>query len=269
MTPSASSAELAVGEREYISAEVERLARQGAAAFNAKDFAKAEAAWTKVIELMPNNTLAWRNRGDARLDRKDFAGALADYEEAIRLSPSSMPDLYVGRGLAYEGVDRFDKARDDYTTALQLREEAVDPVALVYRGNASGSLGDWAAAEADYIKAEEIFSGARYEDAATTCRANQALAVYEQGRREESIRLMKSVIRRDPGFADMRIALAAASWRDEDYAESIKQWDFSCDNIKVGCSKYRDMDWVRRIRRWPPSLANDLERFLAEKAGAK
>ena len=62
----------------------------------------------------------------------------------------------------------------------------------------------------------------RYSDA----KANLALTLYQLGREEESIKAMKDVIRKNPGYADMRVALAADSWSKGDYITALKVYAF-------------------------------------------
>lgn len=77
--------------------------------------------------------------------------------------------------------------------------------------------------------------------------------------------MMRDIVRRQPGFADMRAALAADAWGRGDLGEAETQWRLTCDGTTVGCKQYRDLDWVSRIRRWPPSLVKQLDVFLSNK----
>lgn len=77
--------------------------------------------------------------------------------------------------------------------------------------------------------------------------------------------MMRDVVRRQPGFADMRAALAVDAWDRGDIGEAETQWRITCDETKVGCRAYRDLDWVSRIRRWPPSLVKELDSFLSQR----
>ena len=70
------------------------------------------------------------------------------------------------------------------------------------------------------------------------------------------------IIRKNPGFADMRVALAAYNWSKGDYVSALKEWQFTCDRIDVGCKAYTDNDWVVTVRRWPDKLAKQLQQFL-------
>ena len=73
---------------------------------------------------------------------------------------------------------------------------------------------------------------------------------------------MKDVVRKNPGYADMHVALAADSWGQGDYINALKEWNFACNEISVGCGAYSDSDWLATVRRWPPSMVTKLGQFL-------
>jgi hypothetical protein len=47
--------------------------------------------------------------------------------------------------------------------------------------------------------------------------------MYELGQTEEAVKLMRTVLRRQPGYADLHVALAADAWakRDAKTAEQV------------------------------------------------
>ena len=49
-----------------------------------------------------------------------------------------------------------------------------------------------------------------------------ALALYQVGRTEESVKAMNDVIRKNPGYADMHVAIAADAWSRGDYILALK-----------------------------------------------
>ena len=71
------------------------------------------------------------------------------------------------------------------------------------------------------------------------------------------MKAMKDVIRKNPGYGDMHVAIAADSWGRGDYINALNEWKFTCDRISSGCDAYKSDDWVLRVRRWPPSLAKN------------
>ncbi len=60
----------------------------------------------------------------------------------------------------------------------------------------------------------------------------------------------------------MHVALASYNWSKGDYVSALKEWQFTCDRIDVGCKAYTDNDWVVTVRRWPDKLAKQLQQFL-------
>ena len=70
------------------------------------------------------------------------------------------------------------------------------------------------------------------------------------------------MIRKNPGFGDMHVALAADAWGKGDYINALKEWNFVCDKISTGCAAYEDKEWVTTVRRWPPQLVEKLQQFL-------
>ena len=51
----------------------------------------------------------------------------------------------------------------------------------------------------------------------------RALAMYEVGNKREAIRIMKNILRKQPGYADLHIAIAADAWeqRNGQLAEQV------------------------------------------------
>lgn len=247
------------------------------------EFSKGLAIWRKLDRPRDEIVSLLKARGSVRLDKKDFKNAMVDYDEALKLMSSDgeledgtarypeYPDSFVNRALVKEGLGDWQGALEDYDKAVSLwggdKAETgpgigVNPFVLTFRGNTLTKLNRYDAAVRDYGAAADKFSAdrniARYSDA----RANQALALYQTGRRNEAVKYMKDVIRKNPGYADMHVALAADSWSRGDYISALKEWNFACNEISVGCSAYSDTDWLTTVRRWPPIMVENLSMFL-------
>eukprot|EP01041_Mallomonas_annulata_P009990 gene9990-20777_t len=254
--------------------------------FNAKRFDDADKEFSIAIQRWndlnrPRDEIVslYKARANVRLDNKMFPAALEDYNKALSLMSTDgekpdgtgrypeYPDTFVGRALAQEGLADWKAALADYDKAVSLwgggRGEGVNPFVLTFRGNTLVKLNRYSDAILDYEAASDRFNllrdVARYSDA----KANLALALYQEGRTEEAVKAMKDVVRKNPGYADMHVALAADSWGRGDYITAFNEWRFACDNIDVGCSVYRDLDWISTVRRWPPALAENLRLFLS------
>lgn len=242
-------------------------------------------------------------RAKARSERNELAGgrlrplleaAEQDYTEAIglmradpRVAPvradgtaeyQEFPDAFVRRGLANEGLGRWEEAVRDYSTAIGLwggelngyragefsqgGRLGVNPFVLNFRGNALSQLGRYEEAAADYRTASAQFGAVSDNAGLLKSLANQALALYGAGQLQEAERIMQRVLRRNPSNVDIRTALAAIYWDRgaKELAES--QWQFACDQTEEGCARYKDPQWVRGVRRWPAPLVATLERFV-------
>jgi len=244
-----------------------------------KEFTTSLIRWKELQRPRDEIVSLLKARANVRLDNKHFDDAVKDYDEALSLMQvdgmkvdgtaeyPEYPDTFVGRALAKEGLADWTGALEDYNKAVALwgggRGEGINPYVLTFRGNTLTRLSRFEEAIPDYQAASDLFLSlrdiARYSDA----RANLALAQYELGRVDEALKVANDVVRKNPGYADMRVLLAAEEWSRGDYINALKDWSFVCDRIDVGCSAYQDPNWVRTVRRWPPSIAVKLEQFLA------
>ncbi len=77
------------------------------------------ADYNKAIELDPQNSDAYNNRGIAKKDLNDYAGAIADYNKAIELDPQHSV-VYNNRGLAKNDLKDYAGAIADYDKAIEL-----------------------------------------------------------------------------------------------------------------------------------------------------
>jgi len=79
----------------------------------------AIVAFTKVIELDPDNYDAYTSRGGAHEDRGEFREAIADFSRAIDLNPTSVVAVF-GRGSAYYRREIAEPALADLSKAIEL-----------------------------------------------------------------------------------------------------------------------------------------------------
>jgi len=252
--------------------------------FNEKRFTDADREFSLAIDrwkdlARPRDEMVslFTARGSVRMDSKQFDSALRDFNAAIDLmkvdgekpdgtaSYPEYPSTFVERGLCYEGKADWAGALGDYDKAIELwgggRGENINPYVLNYRGNALTRLDRYDDAILDYDASANSFLAQRDIARYSESRANEALALYEVGRVDEGLKAMNDVVRKNPGFADMRVALAAHYWSVGDYINALKEWRFVCDNISVGCVAYEDIDWLRNVRRWPSKMVKNFESF--------
>jgi tetratricopeptide (TPR) repeat protein len=93
----------------------------GVKKYNKKDYQGALADFNRTIELAPNVSQPYNNRGLLRAEViKDYRGALADYNRAIQIDPN-FANAYNNRGILQS--TRFQdnqKALNDFNRAIQL-----------------------------------------------------------------------------------------------------------------------------------------------------
>ena len=111
--------------------------------------------WTtpKAIQLNPNYTDAYFNRGVAYGETGDYDHAIVDYTKAIDLNPN-YANAYTHRGVAYHNKGEILYALQDYSTAIGLNPELAE--AYTHRGNVYLSEIDIHRATEDYNAAIKL-----------------------------------------------------------------------------------------------------------------
>jgi tetratricopeptide (TPR) repeat protein len=80
---------------------------------------KAIADFTKIIELNPDDAIAYYNRGMAYSFLQNYSNAIADYNQAIELKPD-YANAYYNRGMAYKNLQDYQSAIADLKEAERL-----------------------------------------------------------------------------------------------------------------------------------------------------
>jgi tetratricopeptide (TPR) repeat protein len=149
-----------------------------------RDFDRAIADYSQVLQLYPQDRYAHILRGDISLHKRDFDQAIADFGQAIAIDPNNGAG-YVNRAGAYVLKDDFEHAFADYARALDVNPR--DVRAYLSRGSAHIAKGDIDAAMADYDQAIQISPtykysyfrrGSAYADEGDF---NHAIADYDEG----------------------------------------------------------------------------------------
>ena len=83
------------------------------------NYDSAVYSYTQAIELNPQNTIAYRNRGSAYANLHEYNRAANDFSKAIELNPNN-ESAYIGRGAAYIYLQEYNKAIADLTKAISL-----------------------------------------------------------------------------------------------------------------------------------------------------
>mmetsp|Transcript_25049 Transcript_25049/g.82072 ORF Transcript_25049/g.82072 Transcript_25049/m.82072 type:complete len:346 (+) Transcript_25049:947-1984(+) len=262
---------------------VEQLEVLAKRAYEARDLENADTFLSRIIALEPNEAVWRERRAQVRVDLKRFEAALVDFDDAQRRRPPEYRSLglLANRGLANEGLARWQEAVDDYSESIRLAREigAEQPYVYNSRGNSLASLGRYEEALSDYEAARAVFQRSHNLSGSIYAQSNKGLMLVQVGREEEGERELRSVMRRAPGSIDTRAALAAIAYARGDLIEAEELWNWACTAINSGqlrengpvldgCALYRDPDWLGRIRRWPPIMVSRLGAFLNLQGGA-
>jgi serine/threonine protein kinase len=93
--------------------------RQGDKFYTQRKYDKAIEAYTKAIELNPNDSGVYNNRGIVYHLTSKYQEAIADYTRAAELNPHHF-SAYNNRGLVYEEIGNVEQAIADFKKALEL-----------------------------------------------------------------------------------------------------------------------------------------------------
>jgi tetratricopeptide (TPR) repeat protein len=117
-------------------AEVDRLLRDGVAAMERQDFARAEELFAHLIEIAPDFAEGWNKRATVRYLAEDFAGAIADCGETLARKPRHFGALS-GQGLCHMALGQHREAADLFRRCLE-----VHPSLVAARRNLATALGE-------------------------------------------------------------------------------------------------------------------------------
>jgi len=166
--------------------------------------------FTRAMEMDPNYSEYYNDRGSVLLKMDRLEEAERDYLRAIELSPP-YPEVCTNLGQCYRAMDRMADARQAYSRALDL--DPTSTLALVGRAEAAAGLGQAEAALADYDRALEL------EPAQPAVLASRAIVHYEAGRLDRALSDLDAAVALAPDLADLyqnrAVALRALGWAPE------------------------------------------------------
>jgi len=110
----------------------------------------AGAYFNRLVELQPQNRIAYYNRGMFQLGMKEWNRALEDFTKCTQLNPDDL-ESWFNLGYIHLQLQLYPEARGYFNTALRI--QPVNHRALYARGYCNELLGDINNAEADYLEA--------------------------------------------------------------------------------------------------------------------
>ena len=275
----------------------------GRAYFGMKNWAQADAAFSKVIEAKPMYAEAYFNRGAVRIQTSNWAGSLADFSKVIELNPKAKeggPNLVLdsldNRVVANLQLKKFAEAIQDANKVLE-----ADPkrgLVLLNRGFAYEQLGQFDKAVADYdgtlklmpndaqtyfAKADIEFTQLKQTQAAvddytkglaldktnTGALLNRAAGYFQLKNYAGALSDLNAALAAKPGDGDITKNRAAVHMQLKDYKSAIV--DYSAYLQKVGAAadptvyRLRAASYLNVEPKNYPAAVGDLKNYLSKK----
>ena len=104
-------------------------------AYSSGDLSLAAKYFGCIIDLFPNDSTAYFDRGFIHDENCEYQAAIADFTKQISIDKTSV-DSYFIRGMVYEKVGRYNDALQDYKDVIDLEYENSDAhlyVGLLYK----------------------------------------------------------------------------------------------------------------------------------------
>ncbi|MEI6609266.1 MAG: tetratricopeptide repeat protein [Deltaproteobacteria bacterium] len=133
---------------------------KGESLFNAGNHTAAIKAFSKALELNPQEEEAYNSRGISYEVLGNHQQAINNFSQYIKINPRDVAP-YFNRGNVYRELGNYQQAIKDYSKAIELESDA-DSLSFYYslRGAAYGKLKNNQQAIKDYSKAIELNSDA-------------------------------------------------------------------------------------------------------------
>lgn len=123
------------------------VASKGAQYLEQGFYPDAVEAFSKAVDLDPQNENNYFNRGLALSSMADYDQAIKDFSKVIELNPSNgLANMY--RGLQYFQNEQFDQGLRDFNQAIALNPQ--NPEAYFYRGKIYQEKKDYPRALKEY-----------------------------------------------------------------------------------------------------------------------
>ena len=131
----------------------EQYYNQGIEFFDKGQVRKAEAYYTKSIELEKRVPLPYYSRAHIKASTGRQVEAIEDYTAAVTIDPN-FHEAYENRGAIKDEMGDYDGAIADYTRSIEINSQS--PIAHLNRGNSKFRKGDKDGACDDWTKAKKL-----------------------------------------------------------------------------------------------------------------
>ena len=149
--------------------------------------------YDKAIDINPQFSEAWYNKGGSFTDLKIYEGAIESYNAAININPN-YSEAWNNKGNVLGKLGRYEDAISAYDRTIKINPQ--HPNAWYNRGNALDNLGKYEKAIESYDIAIDV--NPQHAEA----RINRGNILYFLGRSEEAITEYDNAIGINPPYAD-------------------------------------------------------------------
>lgn len=202
-------------------------------------YAEAVQLCTAELEKFPKNGELYRYRLWAYAELNEFGKVLQDANMLIKYAKTSGMSVchcYLLRGTIYAGIGAYQKALDDYTTAI--KKDKKDAHAYAQRGDLYYQMENYAAALADYKKASAL---APTNDSYLV---NIAWCAWLLNKNDEARAMVASITKLYPNNTQAWRLSAEIAMMDGEITKFIDQY-IRYLNLNYGeTGDWGDMDWL-------------------------
>lgn len=195
--------------------EVDLLLQNLESLINSKQYQESVILCNQAIQLNPNYSPAYVERGNIFFLLQEYEKAIKDLNLAIRLDPHfAFP--YYSRGLVYCSLQENDKAIKDLNQAIKLDPNYIYPYYV--RGSIHHNLQEYEQALSEYTKVIEL--NPNYALAYNAC----GLIYDDLEEYEEAIINYTKAIELDPNLAFVYNNRGLAYYKQQKYTEAISNY---------------------------------------------
>ena len=195
----------------------------------------SETLWTHVIDLYPNNPVAWGNRASNYKKNKQYELSLKDYNKAIALNPN-IDRFFNGRAEIYFNLATDSKylnlAIEDYNKAIAINPNRGE--FFVNRGTTYAKMG------MNELALKDIEKGLQIEPNNKNGWKNKFIIDLSMGNLEAAIKDAENYLKLDPFLGDMWLEKGKIYHKQGNYDYAIADYSRAIkENSRNGLYYYQ------------------------------
>jgi len=175
--------------------------------------------YSKAIDLDPEMTEAYNNRGNVYRNMGNDTDAMMDYNMAVSIDPYYAP-VYLNRANSYQDRGEYDKAIQDYHSAVMFAPD--NPQAWLYRGQCYKNMGQYAKAIQDFDQVRKMSSD---PECLQKCFYNRALCYLKMNEFKQALGDYDRVLELDPQNISVFIQCGDIQRRLNEYKSALFYYD--------------------------------------------